>query len=220
MTKIFGIIMSSAVAAAALFAIAGTATWWNAWAFFFFMLVLGFLTGRLIKNIPGLAEERRTAAKKVTPWDLMLVRLLNLALPAMVLVSALDMRFQWFPPMPAVVSIAAFVAMIPASMLAYSAIAANRFFSSHIRIQDDRGQVVVSTGPYSIVRHPGYAGSVVFNILVPFALGSWAALAPALCTGALLVYRTAREDQVLLAKLPGYAAYAQQVSSRLIPKIW
>jgi protein-S-isoprenylcysteine O-methyltransferase Ste14 len=220
MKRVFEIIFSTTVGAALLFAVAGTAAWWNAWAFLVFMAVLGVLTSRLIKNIPGLAEERRTAAERAKPWDLTLVRLINLALPAMVIVSAFEMRFRWFPPVPAVVSVGAFAAMIPATMLTYHAIAANGFFSSHVRIQEDRGQTAISKGPYNVVRHPGYTGAAAFNFLVPFALGSWAALIPAFGAIVLLIYRTTREDRVLLEELPGYAAYAKQVRNRLIPRVW
>lgn len=220
MKRILGIIFSTTVGAAVPFAVAGTAAWWNAWAFLVFMAVLGVLTSRLIKNTPGLAEERRTAAERAKPWDLTLVRLINLALPAMVVVSAFEMRFQWPPSIPAAVSVGAFAAMIPAALLTYRAIAANAFFSSHVRMQEDRGQTVVSKGPYSVVRHPGYAGSAAFNLLAPLALGSRAALLPAFGIIALLVYRTAREDRVLLEELPGYAAYAKQVRNRLIPRVW
>ena len=132
----------------------------------------------------------------------------------------MEFRFKWFLSMPAAISVGAFMAMIPASMLTYRAIAANIFFSSHVRIQKDRGQIVVSKGPYSVVRHPGYAGSAAFNLLVPLALGSWTALLPAFGAIALLVYRTNKEDCVLLAKLPGYAAYAKRVHTRLIPGVW
>jgi protein-S-isoprenylcysteine O-methyltransferase Ste14 len=220
MRRVLGTIFAMTVGAAVLFVVAGTAAWWNAWAFLAFMAVLGGLTSRLIRSTPGLAEERSTAAERAEPWDVALVRLINVALPAMLILSALEMRFHWFPAMPTAVSAGAFVAMVPAVMFTYRAISANVFFSSHVRIQEDRGQTVVSKGPYSVVRHPGYAGSAAFNLLVPLALGSWLALLPALGTVALLVYRTAREDRVLLEELPGYAAYAEQVRERLIPGVW
>jgi protein-S-isoprenylcysteine O-methyltransferase Ste14 len=220
MKRIIGIIFSSTLAVAAFFAAAGTAIWWNGWTFLVFIMVIGTFTARLFKDSPGLAEERRTAAEKAAPWDRVLVRLINLALPVMLLVSAFEKRFHWFPAMPPGLSVAAFAAMVPAAMLTYRAIAANQFFSSHVRIQKDRGQTVITRGPYSVVRHPGYAGSAAFNLLVPVALGSWAALLPALGTVGLLAYRTAREDRVLQAELPGYPAYRKQVRSRLIPMVW
>lgn len=220
MRRSIGILFGTVITITALFALAGTMAWWNAWVFLAVMVPIGALTHRLIKNSPGLAEERRTAGVKAKPWDLKAVRLINLALPAMLGVAALDIRFRWLSSMPVAVSIAAFVTMIPAAMLTYRAIAVNRFFSSHVRIQLDRGHVVVSTGPYRIVRHPGYAGSVLFNLLVPLALGSWAALVPGIGTAVLLVYRTAKEDRVLMEDLPGYITYAEQVRNRLIPGVW
>ncbi len=220
MKKSIGVMVGAIIALAVFFAIAGTAAWWNAWVFLVLMTVIGAFTARVFKASPGLAEERRSAAEKAAPWDRTLVRLINLALPVMLLVSAFEKRFQWFPPVSFSLSVAAFVAMVLAAMLTYRAIAANLFFSSHVRIQIDRDQTVITNGPYSIIRHPGYAGSIAFNLLVPLALGSWAALLPALGTIGLLTYRTAREDRVLLAELPGYAAYSKQVRARLIPLVW
>lgn len=220
MRKGIGMLFGTAISVAGLFGVAGTVTWWNAWVFLAFMALTGAFTYRIIRNSPGLSEERRTAAAKAKPWDLKLVRLINLALPAMLVVSALDMRFRWSPPVPVAVSVAALVAMIPAAMLTYRAIAANLFFSSHVRIQLDRGHIVVSTGPYRVVRHPGYAGSVILNLLVPLALGSWIAMVLGIGTSVLLVYRTLKEDRVLMEELPGYITYAKQVRNRLIPRIW
>ena len=220
MRRGIGILFGTAIAVAGLFSVAGTVTWWNAWVLLAVMVLIGAFTHRLIKNSPGLAQERRTAAAKAKPWDLKLVRLINLALPAMLVVAALDMRFRWSPPVPAVASIAAFVAMIAAAMFTYRAIAANLFFSSHVRIQHDRGQVVVSAGPYQVVRHPGYAGSAIFNLLAPLALGYWVTSVLGIGTAVLMVYRTVKEDRVLMEELSGYTSYAQQVRNRLIPGIW
>ncbi len=120
------------------------------------------------------------------------------ALPFMLFVAALDIRFRGLPSVPASASIAALIAMAPAAVLTYRAIAVNTFFSSHVRIQTERGHVVVTTGPYRFVRHPGYTGSILFNLLVPVALGSWFALLPGIGTAVLLVYRTVKEDHVLM----------------------
>ena len=220
MKRKIGILLGAVVAAAGLFGLAGTTAWWNAWAFFAFMAVTGAFTSRLIRNTPGLAEERRTAAAGAESWDRKLVRLINLALPAMLIAAALDMRFRWLPPVPEAASIAALFAMAPAAMLIYRAMSANLFFSSHVRIQQDRGHSVVSTGPYRVVRHPGYAGTIIFNLLVPLALGSWISLGPGIGVAALLVYRTVREDRMLMKELPGYVDYAREVRRRIVPGIW
>lgn len=203
-----------------LFWMAGTAAWWNAWAFLPLLILISVFTLRLINSSPGLAEERRSAAARAKPWDINLVRLIHLSLPTMMVVAAFDERFRWSHTLPVSVSVTALVMMIPAALVSYRAIAANAFFSSHIRIQEDRGQTVVSTGPYRVVRHPGYAGSLVFNLLVPLALGSLLALVPGIGTALLLVYRTVKEDRVLLAELPGYRTYAGQVRYRLVPGLW
>ena len=110
--RIIGILLCAALFIAAIIGIAGTPAWWNAWVFFAFMAVLVLLTSRLINSRPGLAEERRTASARAKPWDLPLVRLINLALPAMLVTGALDVRFRWLPAVPDGICAAAFAAMI------------------------------------------------------------------------------------------------------------
>jgi protein-S-isoprenylcysteine O-methyltransferase Ste14 len=99
------------------------------------------------------------------------------------------------------------------------AVAANRFFSALVRIQHDRHHVI-DRGPYALVRHPGYAGSIVYMLGMAVALGSRATIAVTLFVVAVTVYRTAREDRTLQAELDGYAAYAQRVRYRLLPGMW
>lgn len=96
---------------------------------------------------------------------------------------------------------------------------ANRFFSSVVRIQKDRGHVV-SDGPYRIVRHPGYTGMAAFTLVTPLILNSRYAFIPAAITIAVWVLRTALEDRTLRGELEGYAAYAKCVKYRLAPYIW
>ncbi len=107
-----------------------------------------------------------------------------------------------------------------AQMFVVWSMAANRFFSTTVRIQDDRGQHVVSGGPYGLVRHPGYAGSLVYNLAVPLVLGSLWAYVPSLLVMLLIALRTRLEDRTLQAELPGYREYAKSVKYRLIPGIW
>ena len=89
-----------------------------------------------------------------------------------------------------------------------------------VRLQKERGQTVISDGPYRFVRHPGYVGGIVANICGPLALGSLWALIPGLLVAILTVYRTAREDKLLHDELAGYSAYAQRVRYRLLPGVW
>jgi protein-S-isoprenylcysteine O-methyltransferase Ste14 len=96
----------------------------------------------------------------------------------------------------------------------------NSFFSTAVRIQEDRGQKVISTGPYSIVRHPGYAGGILAIFASALALNSLLAIIPAVIFLVALVYRTVIEDRMLQGELAGYANYAAKVRYRLIPRVW
>ena len=96
----------------------------------------------------------------------------------------------------------------------------NPFFEKTVRIQSERGHRVVDTGPYRLVRHPGYLGFFAWILSTPLLLGSWWAFGPAVVSVAAVVVRTALEDRTLKAELPGYADYARCVRYRLIPGLW
>ena len=102
----------------------------------------------------------------------------------------------------------------------YWAMAANPFLSTIVRIQDDRGQYVVTSGPYRYVRHPMYAMILLMYPGIALLLGSWWALLPAAVIISVFAIRTALEDKTLLAGLPGYPEYAQHTRYRLIPRVW
>jgi protein-S-isoprenylcysteine O-methyltransferase Ste14 len=98
---------------------------------------------------------------------------------------------------------------------------ANRFFSSVVRIQSDRGQYVVTSGPYRWIRHPGYLAGIVIISASGVALGSWLATAMLLvCSLPFLLYRAITEDRVLQTELAGYRGYAARVRWRILPGIW
>ena len=100
------------------------------------------------------------------------------------------------------------------------ALVENRFFSSVVRIQTDRGHQVVSSGPYRWMRHPGYTGGILTYLATPIFLDSnWAFLASLVIT-ILLIVRTALEDRTLQTELEGYNEYAEEVRFRLLPGVW
>jgi len=105
-------------------------------------------------------------------------------------------------------------------LLFFRAMRENRFFSTVVRIQSERGHRVVATGPYSIIRHPGYAGMIVSVPLSGIALGSWAGAALGLVYSAMMMRRVAFEDGFLQQSLGGYAEYATRVPYRLLPRVW
>jgi protein-S-isoprenylcysteine O-methyltransferase Ste14 len=136
-------------------------------------------------------------------------------------VAGLDVgRFHWSDTVPPAVQVAGLVAMAAALAVMTWAAAVNRFFSSVIRIQTDRGHQVITTGPYRHVRHPAYACCPFLFIGGGLALGSWMAALIGLLLVVPILRRTAREDRILRERLEGYAAYAQVVRYRLFPGMW
>jgi protein-S-isoprenylcysteine O-methyltransferase Ste14 len=99
-------------------------------------------------------------------------------------------------------------------------VAVNRFFSSVVRVQADRGHSIVTSGPYTYVRHPGYLGMLMSYPFVSLAIGSWWALIPGALCFAIVLRRAMLEDAYLQRHLPGYREYAGSVAHRLIPGVW
>ncbi len=168
-----------------------------------------------------LIRERSSPGPGVEGWDRVMVATFRLLLSAVMVVGYLDAgRFGWSPELPWWSYATAYAAMILATIPALWAMKVNPFFSSHVRIQWDRGHRVCRDGPYRWVRHPGYSGIVLYGPLLPLVLGSLWAMIPGVLCIPLLVWRTAREDATLQRELPGYAEYARQVRYRLLPGIW
>ena len=209
---------------ALLFLAAGRLDWWEAWAYAAMTMVV-LLSSRavLILKNPDLALERASAAQKegVKPWDKILMPITALYLPLISwVVAGLDQRFGWSPDLPDYIQIIALVVLILGSTLGTWAMITNTFFSSHVRIQTDRGHTVVDSGPYQIVRHPGYAGGLISWIAAPVFFSSYWVILPTILAIIGAILRTKLEDQTLQEELPGYKEYARNVPYRLVPGIW
>lgn len=209
---------------AVLFLAAGKLDWWEGWAYVAqAVVVLVVSRAILIRKNPELARERADAGKKenVKPWDRLLMPLMSIFLPvATLIVAGLDERFGWSADLPDAIQIVALLMIFAGSMFGTWAMIANRFFSSHVRIQTDRGQSVISGGPYRFLRHPGYAGGVVSWIASPVFFSSWWTVVPSVLALATIVVRTALEDRTLREELQGYGEYARRVRYRLVPGVW
>lgn len=201
----------------ALFASAGTIAITTYWIY------LGIFGGVFVASLllldPDLARERMRPGGKKPPPVLMLMSVLMVA---HWVVAGLDHgRFHWSDTVPTWLQWIALVALAAAFRLCLWAMQINRFFSSVIRIQSDRGQVVISTGPYAVIRHPGYLAGIVVMVSSGIALDSWlATVLLAVPTVPFLCGRVIREDRLLHAELPGYNAYAEKVRWRLVPGVW
>ena len=209
------------ILAALLLLPAGRWDWPQAWvlvlAFGAFLLLYAFWG--LYKD-PGLLQERSQVAQNGKTWDKAIMTAYTALLPTVFIVAGLDAgRFGW-SGVPAIAQAVAWAGLAVAAALIFWTVSTNTFLSRQARIQDDRGQVVVTSGPYRYVRHPMYLGiRVLFLGLAP-ALGSWYAWIPSLVIDVLFVVRTGKEDKMLREELPGYHDYAQRVRFRLLPGLW
>jgi len=218
-----------AFTAAMLFIPAWRLDWVMGWVYVALWLLWHTATALvLIPTDPELIAERTGPKKGIKDWDTMLISVVGLATLAQGVVAGLDVRFGWtrqlWPQVrPEVVLVPQIVASVVATAgraLGVWAMAANSFFSKVVRIQRDRGQTVVTGGPYRTVRHPGYVGEIIFNLSAPVMLGSVWTCIPTTIVLVLYVVRTALEDRTLREELEGYAAYARSVRYRLLPGVW
>jgi len=208
----------------ALLASGGDFGWWQAWVYSLLIVVTG-VGGRVWaeRRHPGLLAERQDLEKmkNAKAWDKVLAPLMALSVSfPLVIVAGLDHRFSWSPVFPDWVTVFGLLLTALGYAFATWALAENRFFSSTVRIQEDRGHVVCDTGPYRIVRHPGYAGSVLALPGIVLALGSVWTLVPVVVALIIAVIRTVLEDRTLQEGLPGYRDYARCVRYRLVPGIY
>lgn len=149
------------------------------------------------------------------------VAVICITLTAQWVIAGLDVgRFHWSDQVSPALQIAGLLGYAAGVGLMAWATIINRFFSSAVRLQPDRGQFVVTSGPYRYVRHPGYSGGILFFWCGGLALGSWWSCLPVLLAIAAIIRRTGLEDRMLQQGLAGYAEYAGKVRYRLVPGIW
>lgn len=207
-----------------LFASAWDFNWWQAWVFSLIIFAAGIASRAWAEQRhPGLLAERAKFSKApdVKPWDKLLAPLMAISISfPLVIVAGLDHRFGWSPVFPIWLNILGFILIATGYAFASWAIVENRFFSGAVRIQTDRGHIVCDSGPYRIVRHPGYIGNILPLPGIALALSSVWTLIPAAAAMIIIIIRTALEDQTLKEELPGYRAYAQRVRYRLFPGIY
>lgn len=214
------LIFSLTVTSLCLFGSSGRLSWSNAWILLGIHLAASITAMALLWQDPELRAERSNA-KAGKNWDKPIVFIVVLLGPVATWITAgLDTRFHWSEDMGSWAVIAGVVVGVLAAALIALAIRSNRFFSAVVRIQKDRGHVVVSSGPYRFVRHPGYTGMSAFTLATPLILNSRWAFVPAAATAAVTVLRTALEDRLLQKELDGYVDYARRVKYRLMPFIW
>ncbi len=211
------------VFALALFLPAGTAVWPAGWAFLalFFGFVVA-LSAWLLRFNPDLLVERMTGIGKADQkqWDKVFFVVVGVAFFAWLGVMGLDaVRYHesrvssWLQGFGAVVLLSSFY-------LFYLTFRENTYLSPAVRVQSERSQTVVSTGPYRRVRHPMYTAFALFTTGTALLLGSWYGLLGGLLLVVMVARRAVLEERVLLEELAGYGTYMKQVRYRLIPHVW
>ena len=207
--------------AVVLFASAWKWNWWNAWTYLgLYLVYLAFNAIILLGKHKELVEERSQVGAGAKGWDKIIGLITGTGGILILILAGLDERFGWTGSIPFWVQIAAFVLLGLSYPLFTWAMVSNKFFSTIVRIQKDRGHIVQTGGPYRFVRHPGYASLLASYLMIPLALGSLWAVIPAVFVESLLIIRAYLEDKMLQKELAGYAEYASRVKYRILPFIW
>jgi protein-S-isoprenylcysteine O-methyltransferase Ste14 len=209
--------------AALLFIPAGTLRWPGAWVFLIEIAVGGLATELwLAQHDPALLAERRSGMfqRAQSGSDKALLAAIPLLLFACLPLMALDaVRFET-SRMPAWVQAIGALAIALSFVIVYLAYRENSFAAPVAKIQQERGQKVATSGVYGFVRHPIYAGGLLYYLGIPLLLGSWYGLVFVPIMFAIIALRSVMEERVLTAELDGYSDYAGRVRYRLVPMIW
>ena len=204
-----------------LFLPAGTWDWPQAWLLIlFFMVYLIIYINFGIYKDPDQTKERSKIGPNVKRWDKVIMAIYTALLPTVFILAGLDAGRFTISTMPLLIQILAWVGLFFAGSVIMWTVISNTYLSRYARIQEDRDQEVIVTGPYQYIRHPMYLGIIILFLCIGPALGSFLALIPGGLIVILFIIRTAKEDQMLQDELEGYSDYTNQVRFRLIPGIW
>jgi protein-S-isoprenylcysteine O-methyltransferase Ste14 len=196
---------------------AGTFNYWQAYLYLSILMVpMAFVVVYFLKNDPKFLE-RRTRAKEKEKEQLVIQIVFSLIFLSGFILPGLDKRFGWSDVSSVIVIIADAVIFL-GYILVFSVFRQNSYASRIVEVEKD--QKIITTGLYSIVRHPMYIGVIVMYVPTPLALGSYWGLIPMATIPLALMFRILNEEKVLRKDLPGYTEYCQKTRYRLIPFIW
>lgn len=221
---VFGFVLYLTLIPAVLLISAGTVDWFFGWVYIILVLAPTIFSrlAAFFKNPDLLKERARYASSEdAHPKDKLLVAVVGLFGPlVMVLIAGLDYRFQWSQYFSTTLQWLGAGMTLVGYGLGVWAMLENQFFSAVVRIQKDRGQYVIDTGPYKLVRHPSYSGAILAGLFFPFFLNSIWTLIPVILMIIAVVIRTSVEDELLQKELEGYKEFSEQTKYRLFPGIW
>ncbi|MCA9928322.1 MAG: isoprenylcysteine carboxylmethyltransferase family protein [Anaerolineales bacterium] len=218
--RIATVILTFAIIYSLMFWAAGSLKWAAAWVFVIISVLNTLTIGIYVAwRNPELINERGRKSDKTKSWDKIFSAVFAPMIFLTPITAGFDFRFSW-SDMPMIITILAYIGVMPGLILPYWAMLANKFLVTTVRLQEERDQYVVQNGPYRFVRHPMYTGAVLTYLTMPLALGSWWALIPGGIAIVSIIVRTALEDKTLQNELPGYTEYAKNTRYRLIPGLW
>lgn len=218
---VLGMIVAAGLFAAVLLWPAGRLDWTAGWSYLLLFLATMLVSlVYLLRVNPEVVEHRMQIKKGTKRWDIVWSVLFAPLFLAMYVVAGFDaVRFGWSNMPLQLWPMGAVLWLLGNALFTWS-MGVNPYFEKTVRIQTERGHHVIDTGPYALIRHPGYLGFFGWALSTPLLLGSWWALVPALLSIASLVVRTGLEDRTLREELGGYQEYAGRVRYRLVPGIW
>jgi protein-S-isoprenylcysteine O-methyltransferase Ste14 len=218
--SLIALVVTLLVMGVVLFVPAGTMSWPRAWWFCVAFLVATVVAMAVLWQLnPEIFVARSRVQPGTKPLDYLFLVLIMGGFFLILPVAGLDFRFGGANAPDWVVWLGYLLFAVSYAGEAWPQ-AVNRHFEPGVRIQEDRGQTVITTGPYAYVRHPGYIFGTLLAVSMALMLGSWWALLPALLVGIGLVPRTLFEERTLRAELPGYTEYTQRVKYRWVPGVW
>jgi len=196
---------------------AGTFNYWQVYVYFAVLVIpMVFVIFYFLKKDPKFLE-RRTRIKEKEKAQIIIQIIFSLLFLSMFIISGLDQRFEW-SNIQFYLVILANIIILSGYILIFFVFRQNSYASRIVEV--DKNQSVISTGLYSIVRHPMYVGVIIMSIPTPIALDSWWGLLPAAAIPLGLILRILNEEAVLKRDLPGYEEYCQETKYRLIPFAW
>jgi protein-S-isoprenylcysteine O-methyltransferase Ste14 len=199
---------------------AGRLDWTLGWIYLGIVVVtVAINLACLLRWNPELIERRMRLGEGTKTWDKAWAVLYTPMMIAVYVVAGLEAR-DGVSSVPEAAWLLGLAMFLPGSAMLTWSMVVNPFFEKTVRIQTDRGHRVIDTGPYAYMHHPGYMGFVGWILSTPLLLASAWAFVPALLSVVGVVIRTALEDRMLHAQLPGYPEYAARVRFRLVPGIW
>jgi protein-S-isoprenylcysteine O-methyltransferase Ste14 len=210
------------ILAAMLFVTAGTIDWPGAWILLIGSSALGLLSAYIIAgHDPQLMRERMRGPiqREQKPWDKRLLVVILVLCASMPIVAGLEYR-AGTSDMPVWLEVLGAVGIAVGLYMFHIVMETNSYATAVVRIQNERGHKVISTGPYAFVRHPMYSGAIFYFLGMGLLLGSWWAVTIAVVVIGLFGLRAVWEENTLKDELPGYADYAERVRYRLVPGVW